>query len=66
MNIFLNGESHPLENSCTISELLAQLDLAGKPVVAELNEEALTPTEQKTRPLQDGDRLELITIAAGG
>lgn len=66
MNIILNGESHSLKAICSINELLQELGLAGKPVVAELNHEALTPSEHATRQLQNGDRLELITIAAGG
>ncbi|MGE9268121.1 MAG: sulfur carrier protein ThiS [Verrucomicrobiales bacterium] len=66
MTIILNSQEHPLAQALTITELLAELGLAGKPVVAELNQEALSPGEHESRQLRDGDRLELITIAAGG
>lgn len=66
MNIILNGQEHPLESACTIGELLQKIGLGGKPVVAELNHEALSPGEQKGTQLENGDRLEIITIAAGG
>jgi putative phosphoribosyl transferase len=47
--ITLNGSNHPLESPISLTGLLEQLNLAGKPVVIELNEEAkarmVCPTE---------------------
>lgn len=66
MNIRLNGKDHSLETAVNIEQLLASIDLAGKPVVVELNQQALFPREYANSTLQDGDRVEIITIAAGG
>jgi sulfur carrier protein len=49
-----------------LKALLRELGLDEKPVVVELNREALAPSEFETRELCDGDQLEVITIAAGG
>jgi len=66
MKIKLNGKDHPVEGNPTIEQLLAAIGLAGKPVVVELNEKALFPREYADNTLQEGDRVEIITIAAGG
>lgn len=66
MTITLNGKDHPVEGNPNVEQLLASIDLAGKPVVVELNQKALFPREYAGSSLQDGDRVEIITIAAGG
>ena len=66
MKIKLNGNEHTLEHSINIEQLLASIGLAGKPVVVELNQKALFPREYANSTLQQSDRVEIITIAAGG
>ena len=66
MTIQLNGKDHPLESGMTVLELLNSIGLAEKPVVVELNKNALFPREYSEKKLSDGDQLEIITIAAGG
>ena len=66
MNIKLNGKDHTLEKTLNVDELLAAINLAGKPVVVELNQKALFPREYADSMLEDGDLVEVITIAAGG
>lgn len=66
MKLTINGESRDFEKSLTLRALLDELGLADKPVVVELNREALAPSEFETRELAEGDQLEIITIAAGG
>jgi len=66
MKLTINGESREFETSLTLRGLLQELDLEGKPVVVELNREALAPSEFEKRGLAEGDQLEIITIAAGG
>ncbi|MDB4435886.1 sulfur carrier protein ThiS [Akkermansiaceae bacterium] len=67
MTLTINGVVKELQTSgpLTLSALLDTLGLAGKPVVVELNREALSPSEFKIN-LNNGDQLEVITIAAGG
>ena len=66
MTITLNGQSHPLPQSITVAALLASLGFAGKPVVVELNREALFPRDFEATPVNDGDQVEIVTLAAGG
>ena len=66
MKIILNGKEHALENPLSVEDLLASIHLAGKPVVVELNQKALFPREYSATMLREGDRVEIVTIAAGG
>jgi len=66
MTIQLNGKDHQLDTPMTIKALLESIGLGNKPLVVELNKEALFPREYESSILKDGDQLEIITIAAGG
>ncbi|MBK1834968.1 sulfur carrier protein ThiS [Roseibacillus ishigakijimensis] len=65
MTIILNGEATETTAS-TVTALLRELGLAEKPVVVEHNQTALLKAEHTETSLQEGDRLEVITLAAGG
>lgn len=65
MKIQLNGESAQT-SAKTVTELLHELGLAQKPVVVEHNQTALLKNEHKATPLSEGDKLEIVTLAAGG
>ena len=66
MTIQLNGKDHTLDASTSVDQLLKSIGLGEKPVVVELNQQALFPREYAEHLLKDGDTLEIITIAAGG
>jgi thiamine biosynthesis protein ThiS len=66
MEIQLNGRPHPLEASMTLSALLESIGFGGKPVVLELNEQAVFPRDYSSILIQDGARVEIVTLAAGG
>jgi thiamine biosynthesis protein ThiS len=66
MQITLNGQSHPIDQETTLTDLLASLGMNGKPVVAELNEQAILPRDFPITPVAPGDKLEIVTLAAGG
>ena len=66
MRIQLNGHPHPLETTMTLSDLLESIGFGGKPVVVELNEQALFPRDYPSTLIQDGARVEIVTLAAGG
>ena len=66
MTATINGKPHPLPQTTPLPLLLAKLGLAGKPVVVELNEEALPASQHNQTCVQPGDRVEIITLAAGG
>ncbi|MBC7979795.1 MAG: sulfur carrier protein ThiS [Armatimonadetes bacterium] len=66
MQILLNGKPHPIGTSLSLSELLESLHLTGKPIVAELNQEAILTRLFDSTLIKENDRLEIITLAAGG
>jgi thiamine biosynthesis protein ThiS len=66
MHLEINGHPTQIPDSChDVERLLAHLRL-GYPVLVELNGLALFPREFASSRLQDGDKLELMRMVAGG
>ena len=55
--ITLNGTPHPLPGETTVAGLLESLGLAGKPVVVELDGQAVFPRDHAETRVQNGSRL---------
>ncbi len=66
MTITLNGQKQTVPGSATILDLLANLGFGGRPVVVELNRQALLPREHASVPVNEGDVIEVVQITAGG
>ncbi len=67
MNVTINGEPRTLEaDQLTLTGLLENLGLAGKPVVIELDRQPVLPAAYPATRVTDGAELEIVTIAAGG
>ena len=66
LTITLNGSPHILEAPVSLAGLLESIGLAGKPVVVELNETAVFPRDYEQTLVENGARVELVTLAAGG
>ena len=66
MTIRLNGKDHPFDTPVSVQALLESIGMGEKPVVVELNKKALFPREYTESQLENGDQIEIITIAAGG
>ncbi len=66
MQIILNGRAHALECETTVADLLKSLDLAHKPVVTELDGQALPRGDHNSTALSEGALAENIDLAAGG
>jgi sulfur carrier protein len=64
--ITLNGAPHPIEAAIALDRFLDSIGLAGKPVVVELNEQAVFPRDYAATVIEPGARLEIVTLAAGG
>ena len=64
--ITLNGGPYEIERVMTLGELLSALGLEGKPVVVELDEEAVFPRDYESRQVAGGAKVEVVTLAAGG
>jgi thiamine biosynthesis protein ThiS len=63
---FLNGTPHPLDAPLPLDQFLDSLGLAGKPVVVELNQQAIFPRDYSATLVEPGARIEIVTLAAGG
>ncbi len=64
--ISLNGQNHTA-GARTVADLLQELGLAGRGGLAvEVNEEIVPKSEHAERELRDGDRVEVVTMIAGG
>lgn len=66
MFVTANGNQIPTALPCTLEEFLVRQGLLPRSVVVEHNGEAVAPSEFARRPLQNGDRLEIVKIVAGG
>jgi thiamine biosynthesis protein ThiS len=65
-HIMANGKLVEAQFPCTIEQFLLAQGLLPRSVVVEHNGEAVAPSEFAQRPLQTGDRLEIVRIVAGG
>ena len=66
MNIILNGEKHGLAEPLTVRGLIAALELDGKRLAVEVNEEVIPRSEHAAFRLNDGDRVEIVRAIGGG
>lgn len=65
-HIILNGKEHVIDGIHTLAALLDSLGMTNKPVIIELDGEAILPREFGQTPLNPGSRVEIISIVAGG
>jgi sulfur carrier protein len=66
MQIILNGNPHEIAQSMTLTALLADIGLGGKPVVVELDQQAVFPRDYPEVTFTDGAKVEIVMLAAGG
>jgi sulfur carrier protein len=66
VNIFVNGESRDVEAGTTLAQLLEALKLDPRALAVELNLEVIPRGRHAQCTLQEGDRLEIVTLVGGG
>lgn len=66
IKIVLNGSPWDLPGEMNVVKLLELLGFSGKPVVVELDEEAVFPRDYEGSMVRAGARVEIVTLAAGG
>ncbi len=66
MNVFLNGERIDSHDVCTIEDLIGRHQLAPETTLVEHNGVALRRREWPNEKLEEGDRVEILRVAAGG
>jgi thiamine biosynthesis protein ThiS len=66
MTVSLNGENAEARGAQTIAELVERYQLPPQSILIEHNGVALHQREWPERKLADGDRIEFISVVAGG
>ena len=66
MQILLNGETTTIEDGLTVQALLQQLELVGRRIAVEVNEEIVPRSEHDSHQLAAGDRVEIVHAIGGG
>ena len=66
IDVVINGEGRMVAAGLTVSELIAQLQLASQGVAIEYNLSILSQRLWPETRLQDGDRLEIVHFVGGG
>jgi sulfur carrier protein len=66
MQIQVNGEPLEVAERSSLSDLVAQLELAGKRIAIELNLEIVPRSAYANTLLEAGDRIEIVHAIGGG
>ncbi len=66
MQITVNGKTESLDESATLSDLLARFELAPLRVAIEVNEQLVRRALYDETALRAGDRVEIVTLVGGG
>ncbi|MFO0839527.1 MAG: sulfur carrier protein ThiS [Phycisphaerae bacterium] len=66
IRITLNGKEHEVAAATTVAELLTEVRVDAPRVAVELNEQVVRRRDFDQTPLQDGDRVEIVTLVGGG
>lgn len=66
MTIQLNGEDHDLDGPMSVAELLGKIGFNRQPVIVELNGVALHRKDLEEARVEEGAKVEVVRIAAGG
>lgn len=66
MNIQINGETQQFPDSLTVTQLLEALQINGKRIAVELNQQIVPRSAHDTQMVEDGDHLEIVHAIGGG
>jgi sulfur carrier protein len=66
MNIHVNGQRREIAAGSTIARLLGELGVTPPHVAVEVNLEVVPRAEHGDTILNDGDRVEVVTLVGGG
>ena len=66
MQIQLNGDAVELPDPMTVADLIAHLELTGKRLAVEVNEDIVPRSQHPELTLSEGDRVEVVHAIGGG
>ena len=64
--IEVNGESREIDPGLTLQALLTALELPELRVAVERNHQVVPRSRFAAEPIEDGDKLEIVTLVGGG
>lgn len=64
--IILNGESRHFDSPLTVASLLERLGWLRRPVAVEVNQRVIPADQHATQVIDEGDRVEIVTLVGGG
>lgn len=66
ISVSVNGEARSIAAGTSVAGLLETMGLSGKRVAVEANGEIVPKGRHAARPLEAGDRLEIVVAVGGG
>ena len=66
MNCTVNGEAREIPDGTTIEQLLAFLEMSELVCAVEVDKQLVPNRERSERVLEDGQRVEIVTLIGGG
>ena len=66
LHVWINGEPRILTPPMTVADLLEDLDLDVRSVAVERNKRIVKKVEFGSTEIEDGDRIEIVTLVGGG
>ncbi len=66
MKIFLNGEAKEIIDSCTVMDLLTEMDIVGQRLAVEVNEEIVSKSRHADYSFNEDDKVEIVHAIGGG
>lgn len=66
MQIVLNGENTEVSEAISVQGLVEQLELTGRRIAVEVNEDIVPRSEHGEHQLAPGDRIEIVHAIGGG
>ena len=66
MQIVLNGEPLELPDGTSVAQLIERLELSGRRLAVELNQDIVPRSLHSSQELQEGDRVEVVHAIGGG
>ncbi len=66
MKIFVNGEPKQVIDSCSVQNLLTEMNITGQRLAVEVNEEIVSKSRHEDYSFNDGDKVEIVHAIGGG
>jgi thiamine biosynthesis protein ThiS len=66
VKLIVNGEAYDAKQHESVTALLDEMGIGGRPVVVVLNDEVIPASSRSTCGLREGDRVEMFRLVGGG